>query len=40
MSQRKDAETLRTDKDALNKTASIIIRFAITVHSKLGPGLL
>ena len=40
MSHRKDAGTQSTDREFLNKTATIIIDKAIVVHSRLGPGLL
>ena len=40
MSHRDDATTQRTERDALNDTARIILDKAIVVHSRLGPGLL
>ena len=40
MSHRNDATTQSTDRESLNKTATIILDKAIVVHSKLGPGLL
>jgi GxxExxY protein len=40
MPHRKDAETQNPTQDALNEITSAIIERGITVHSKLGPGLL